>query len=44
MRTPKRSSKACDALIWYATGQIPQMRATMSITSSGVRPTTICSK
>ena len=43
-RTPKRRSKAWTADIWYATGQMPQMRATMSITSSGVGPTTRRSK
>ena len=37
-------SNAWTAVIWYATGQMPQMRATMSMTSSGVRPTTSCSK
>ena len=28
--TPSASSIACTALIWYATGQMPQMRAVMS--------------
>ena len=42
--TPNRSSNAWTALIWYATGQMPQIRATMSRTSSGVRPTTSASK
>ena len=30
------SSNAWTAVIWYATGQMPQIRATMSMTSSGV--------
>jgi hypothetical protein len=28
--TPQASSIAAQALIWYATGQIPQIRAVMS--------------
>ena len=33
-RRRSRSSNAWTAVIWYAIGQIPQMRATMSMTSS----------
>ena len=42
--TPNSDSNALTAVSWYAMGQMPQIRATMSITSSGVRPTTIRSK
>ena len=42
--TPNSDSNALTAVSWYAIGQMPQIRATMSITSSGVRPTTIRSK
>ena len=35
---------ALQALIWYATGQMPQMREVMSGASVKLRPTSIASK
>ncbi len=42
--TPKSCSSPWIALIWYATGQIPQIRGTMSGTSLKWRPCRNASK
>jgi hypothetical protein len=42
--TPQASSMAAHALIWYATGQIPQIRAVMSGGSVCRRPRRKASK
>jgi hypothetical protein len=41
---PKACSRACTAVIWYATGQMPQIRATTSSTSWESRPSRNFSK
>ena len=42
--TPARFSSAFTALVWYATGQMPQMRAVMSGASVNERPRSSASK
>ena len=42
--TPNAFSIACTALIWYATGQMPQIRAVMSGASEKARPRRNASK
>ncbi len=44
MATPTTSSIARTALVWYATGQMPQMRAVMSGASVYARPRRNASK